>query len=76
MATCSLLQAAETGSGKTGAFCLPIIQIVFETLRDRKSGKGSQRLPAPAAGHVESGDKVVLNSYDRGDKFGEGVCGE
>lgn len=31
--------AAETGSGKTGAFCLPIMQIVWETLRDLKNGK-------------------------------------
>lgn len=31
--------AAETGSGKTGAFCLPILQIVHETLRDIKEGK-------------------------------------
>lgn len=31
--------AAETGSGKTGAFCLPILQIVSETLRDIREGK-------------------------------------
>jgi len=28
--------AAETGSGKTGAYALPILQIVFETLRGKK----------------------------------------
>ncbi|EGD75338.1 eIF4a [Salpingoeca rosetta] len=28
-----VLMAAETGSGKTGAFCMPVIQIVAETLR-------------------------------------------
>jgi superfamily II DNA/RNA helicase len=33
--------AAETGSGKTGAFCLPILQIVWETLKDLQSGKES-----------------------------------
>lgn len=34
-----VLMAAETGSGKTGAFCLPILQIVHETLRDIRDGK-------------------------------------
>lgn len=35
--------AAETGSGKTGAFCLPILQIVHETLRDIRDGKNKIR---------------------------------
>lgn len=35
-----VLMAAETGSGKTGAFCLPILQIVWETLKDLESEKG------------------------------------
>jgi ATP-dependent RNA helicase DDX1 len=34
--------AAETGSGKTGAFCLPILQIVSETLTDIREGKSSK----------------------------------
>ncbi|KAI1307249.1 ATP-dependent RNA helicase Ddx1 [Halotydeus destructor] len=29
-----VLMAAETGSGKTGAFCLPVLQIVWETMND------------------------------------------
>ncbi|EDS42505.1 ATP-dependent RNA helicase Ddx1 [Culex quinquefasciatus] len=37
-----VLMAAETGSGKTGAFCLPILQIVWETLRDIKEGKAGK----------------------------------
>ncbi|KAJ4929302.1 hypothetical protein JOQ06_004912 [Pogonophryne albipinna] len=33
------LMAAETGSGKTGAFSMPVIQIVYETLKDEQEGK-------------------------------------
>ncbi|XP_071958954.1 ATP-dependent RNA helicase DDX1-like [Antedon mediterranea] len=55
-----VLMAAETGSGKTGAFCLPVLQIVFETMRDLKKGKkASSGDLAPASG------KWTMNSYDR-----------
>lgn len=37
-----VLMAAETGSGKTGAFCLPILQTVWETLKDIQLGKTSK----------------------------------
>lgn len=57
-----VLMAAETGSGKTGAFCVPILQIVHETLRDIREGKGgkiSQRATTSA--------KWKMSVYDRGD---------
>ena len=64
--TCTI-QAAETGSGKTGAFCLPVIQIVHETLRDRKAGKVGKVKRSVVAG----ASKVILNPFDRGEMLGK-----
>ncbi|XP_059471757.1 ATP-dependent RNA helicase Ddx1 [Neocloeon triangulifer] len=57
-----VLMAAETGSGKTGAFCLPIAQIVWETLRDERE---------PKKGHAHSAAvrPWVLSSKDRSENL-------
>jgi ATP-dependent RNA helicase DDX1 len=54
--------AAETGSGKTGAFCLPVVQIVWETMRDTKSGK---KKPAKLVDNEWN-----LNVFDRDPSLG------
>lgn len=40
-----VLMASETGSGKTGAFCMPIIQVVYEQILEAKkqSSTGQQQ---------------------------------
>ncbi|KAF5394386.1 ATP-dependent RNA helicase DDX1 [Paragonimus heterotremus] len=53
-----VLMAAETGSGKTGAFCLPVLQIVYETLKDLQTNKHAS-LPLKAIIIFK------LNAYDR-----------
>ncbi|XP_005093572.1 ATP-dependent RNA helicase DDX1 [Aplysia californica] len=58
-----VLMAAETGSGKTGAFCLPILQTVHETLKDIREGKSSARKSKKGGG----GSQWKMNMYDRGD---------
>ncbi|KFD57405.1 hypothetical protein M514_01508 [Trichuris suis] len=58
-----VLMAAETGSGKTGAFCLPVLQIVWETMKDIQSGK------AKSSGVKHAYKTWLLNMYDRGDSM-------
>ncbi|CAD0204426.1 unnamed protein product [Chrysodeixis includens] len=53
-----VLMAAETGSGKTGAFCLPILQIVWETLKDIQEGKTSK-------GIISMSSDCTLSLFDR-----------
>lgn len=55
-----VLMAAETGSGKTGAFCLPIMQIVWETLKDFETGKGMKVVSS------QPSPQWSLNVWDRG----------
>lgn len=57
-----VLMAAETGSGKTGAFCLPILQITWETLKDLKEGKTGKK----SDGGEPSPVKWGMSFYDRG----------
>ena len=56
-----VLMAAETGSGKTGAFCLPILQITWESLKDLQNGKGKK---SESGGSVGS-DKWQMSMFDR-----------
>eukprot|EP00889_Picochlorum_renovo_P006216 jgi/Picre1/33246/NNA_008570.t1 len=51
------MAAAETGSGKTGAFCLPVVQIVHERLRSRCLTEAEDTDEVPTA--------CVLSAQDR-----------
>ena len=57
-----VLMAAETGSGKTGAFSLPVVQIVWETLKDLQDGKFGKK--PGGSGGAEQGWRMSFN--DRG----------
>lgn len=61
-----VLMAAETGSGKTAAFSIPVIQIVHETYQDVHK-QGNSKNSGRAAGGLFS--KCQMNPYDRGNKF-------
>ncbi|XP_033312984.1 ATP-dependent RNA helicase Ddx1 [Bombus bifarius] len=59
-----VLMAAETGSGKTGAFCLPVLQIVWETFKDLESGKTGKT--SSNSGHLQHSSHWSLSLFDRG----------
>ncbi|XP_061097976.1 ATP-dependent RNA helicase DDX1 [Conger conger] len=67
-----VLMAAETGSGKTGAFSIPVIQIVYETLKDQQEGKRG-RASVKTGGAVMN--KWQMNPYDRSTAFAIGADG-
>ncbi|KPP75890.1 ATP-dependent RNA helicase DDX1-like [Scleropages formosus] len=69
-----VLMAAETGSGKTGAFSIPVIQIVYETMKDQQEGRKG-RTAVKAGGTVFT--KWQMNPYDRSSAFAigsDGMC--
>ncbi|XP_072107381.1 ATP-dependent RNA helicase DDX1 [Mobula birostris] len=68
-----VLMAAETGSGKTGAFSIPVIQIVYETLKDQEEGKKGGKSSVKTGGAVFN--KWQMNPYDRGSAFAIGADG-
>lgn len=55
-----VLMAAETGSGKTGAFCLPILQIVWETLKDIQEGRVNKVV-------ARTSSEWTMSFFDRND---------
>ncbi|VEL23174.1 unnamed protein product [Protopolystoma xenopodis] len=62
-----VLMAAETGSGKTGAFCIPVIQIVYETIKDLESNKPitkSAKTAVPAHAKLNPHDRTQAMAID------------
>ncbi|KAL3318297.1 ATP-dependent RNA helicase ddx1 [Cichlidogyrus casuarinus] len=59
-----VLMAAETGSGKTGAFCIPVIQIVYETLKEVE-----KKLHNPTKQAPKLLDHIQLSFHDRSPAF-------
>ena len=58
-----VLMAAETGSGKTGAFCLPVLQIVWESLKDLREGRGGKKAKLET-GNNQIGWKMSFHDRD------------
>jgi ATP-dependent RNA helicase DDX1 len=65
-----MFKAAETGSGKTGAFCLPVLQVVHETLRDIQEGNKGPR-DSKSTGTKSTSNLVRLSFHDRSNGLGK-----
>lgn len=61
--------AAETGSGKTGAFCLPVIQVVYETLKEIQEQK-TQKPKSESSKNIQPVD-FRMSAYDRTPSMGK-----
>lgn len=55
-----VLMASETGTGKTGAFCIPIIQVVYEQMLDIRPNSSNEQKPKKT---VDTG--WLLSTIDR-----------
>jgi len=54
-----VMVAAETGSGKTAAFSIPVIQIVYETLRGEAGSGGGSKNKGHSKSPASGGQQVV-----------------
>lgn len=60
-----VLAAAETGSGKTGAFALPMLQLAHEMLRQGPSGSAATPKPGAPQGSATISEPVQLSQQDK-----------
>uniref|UniRef100_A0A6G1SJY3 ATP-dependent RNA helicase n=1 Tax=Aceria tosichella TaxID=561515 RepID=A0A6G1SJY3_9ACAR len=67
-----ILMASETGTGKTGAFCVPIVQVVYEQIHmspdqksaDKPAGPAKQSAPDVTALSIDDRDPGLVLSSD------------
>ena len=62
-----VLAAAETGSGKTGAFALPVLQITHEALREQQMQKADPEKRSKVAKVVAAAAAAASSSIGIGD---------
>uniref|UniRef100_H2YIC2 ATP-dependent RNA helicase n=1 Tax=Ciona savignyi TaxID=51511 RepID=H2YIC2_CIOSA len=74
-----VLMAAETGSGKTAAFSIPVIQVVHETLLEIRSGGSFNHYTHQVDGAIKQPRTWKMNPFDRGNSFAispDGLLGQ